>query len=85
VKLRSLGEQSDRLLAVLDQLYGTGQHPRKMRDQAGFTAISLEGDPSHLDAGATKIKLFFESDDESRYAELYLNIDLKAGKLELAE
>lgn len=32
-----------------------------------------------------KIKLFFESDDESRYAELYLNIDLPATRLELAE
>ena len=83
--LRSLGVQSDRLLVVIDELYGTAQHPRRMRPQTDFTGISLEGDPRHLNAGATKIKLFFESEDEKRYAELYLNIDLGAAKLELAE
>ena len=85
VGLRSLGVQSDRLLVVIDELYGTAQHPRRMRPQTDFTGISLEGDPRHLKAGATKIKLFFESEDEKRYAELYLNIDLRAAKLELAE
>jgi len=85
VMLRSLGPQSDRLIIALDDLYRTGQHPRGMRGETGFTGISLEGDPRHLKAGPTKIKLFFESDDESRYAEFYLNIDLGAATLELAE
>src|SRR5919198_955247 len=56
VSLRSLGEQSDRLIVVLDELYATGQHPRRMRQQTEFTAITLAGDPSHLSAGPVKIK-----------------------------
>ena len=85
VMLRSLGPQSDRLLMAIDDLYRTAQHPHGMRRETEFTGISLEGDPRHLKAGPTKIKLFFESNDESRYAEFYLNIDLRAATLELAE
>ena len=85
VTLRSLGEESDRLLRAIDELYGTRQRPQKMRQQTQFTAITLGGDPRHLEAGPVKIKLLFESNDESQYAELYLNIDLGRGSLELAE
>ena len=85
VTLRSLGVQSDHLLVVIDQLYGTAQHPLKMRPQTPFTAITLGGDPRDLQAAPVKMKLFFESDDESRYAELFLNIDRGAHTVELAE
>jgi len=85
VEFRSLGEQSDRLLAALDELYGTKQRAKKMGAQTEFAAISLGGDPVHLRAAPVKLKLFFESDDESRYAELYLNIDMGTGTVELAE
>ncbi len=74
VKIRSLGEQSDHLLTAIDQVYGTALHPHSMSRQTEFT----------ID-GPVKIKLFFESNDESRYAELYLNIDVGATRLELAE
>jgi hypothetical protein len=50
-----------------------------------FTGLSLEGDPSKLDDGEVKIKLFFESNKEEAYAELYTNIDLPSKKLEFAE
>ena len=85
VEIRSLGEQSDRFLAALDELYGTKQRAQKMGAQTKFAAISLGGDPAHLKAAPVKLKLFFESDDESRYAELYLNIDIGTGTVELAE
>jgi len=85
VALRSAGEGSDRLLGAMDELYATAQHPRKMRTQTSFAAISLEGDPRDLKAGSTKLKLFFESDDETHYAELYLNIDWKTAKVHLDE
>ena len=85
VEVRSLGEQSDRLLAALDELYSTRQRATKMGVQTEFAAISLGGDPTHLRAAPVKLKLFFESDDESRYAELYLNIDTGTGTVELAE
>jgi hypothetical protein len=85
VTIGSLGEQSDRFLTALDQLYGTKQHVRKMGAQTEFTAMSLGGDPTHLRTAPVKLKLFFESDDDRRYAELYLNIDVGAGTVELAE
>ena len=85
VKIRSLGEQSDHLLTAIDQVYGTALHPHSMSRQTEFTAITLGGNPTRLIDGPVKIKLFFESDDESRYAELYLNIDVGATRLELAE
>jgi hypothetical protein len=85
VDIRSLGEQSDRFLAALDELYGTKQRAKRMGARTAFTAISLGGDPAHLRAAPVKLKLFFESDDESRYAELYLNIDVSTGTVELAE
>jgi hypothetical protein len=50
-----------------------------------FTAISLGGDPRDLAKEPVKIKLFFESNEEDRYAELFTNIDLKARKLNINE
>jgi hypothetical protein len=85
VEIRSLGGQSDRFLTALDELYGTKQRATRMGAQTEFAAISLGGDPAHLKAAPVKLKLFFESDDESRYAELYLNIDMGTGTVELAE
>jgi hypothetical protein len=51
----------------------------------GFTAISLGGEPADLGKGPAKIKLFFESDAEDRYAELYTNVDLASGVLQIHE
>jgi len=85
VTIGSLGEPSDRFLTAVDQLYGTKQHVRKMGAKTEFTAMSLGGDPTHLRTAPVKLKLFFESDDESRYAEFYLNINVGAGTVELAE
>src|SRR5262245_26816490 len=45
VELRSVGKESDTLLRVMDQLYGTQMHPRRMRAGTTFTGITLEGDP----------------------------------------
>jgi hypothetical protein len=85
VILRSTGEASDRLVKVMDALYETKLAPAGMLTATEFTGISLQGNPSALEAGPVKIKLFFESKDEERYAELYLNVDLKASRVELHE
>jgi hypothetical protein len=69
----------------MDELYGTKQAPKGMKKATEFTAISLEGDPRHLANELTKTKLFFESNAEDQEAELFLNIDLKKGKLYLNE
>ena len=73
------------LLQILDQLYATKLQPTTIRPTTAFTAISLGGEPSDLTKGPTKIKLFFESDAEDRYAELFTNIDLANGVLQIHE
>jgi hypothetical protein len=85
VTYRSLGAPSDALIQVLDQLYNTKLHPTTLRPSTSFTAISLGGEPADLKKGPTKIKLFFESDAEDRYAELYTNIDVARGILQIHE
>jgi hypothetical protein len=85
VSYRSVGAESDLLLHVMDELYGTKQSPKAMNKATEFTAITLEGDPRDLAKGPVKIKLFFESNAEDQYAELFTNIDLKARKLYINE
>ena len=85
VRLRSTGPGSDALLKVMDSLYGTHLSPVRMGPSTEFAAISLEGDPARLHAGPVKLKLFFESDDEDKYAELYLNIESERSRLYLNE
>jgi len=82
---RSVGAESDLLLQVMDELYGTKQAPKAMKKVIEFTAISLGGDPRDLAKEPVKIKLFFESNAEDQYAELFTNIDLKARKLYINE
>lgn len=85
VRLRSVGAASDEFVKVLDRIYETEITPRHMAATTAFTAASLEGDPGRLDAGPTKLKLFFESEHDDRYAELYLNVDVRSSRVELIE
>lgn len=85
ILIESLGEASDALVQAIDRLYGTQAGAQRMQRATRFTGISLRGDPSHLDAGPAKIKLFFESETEGRYAEVFLNIDSQAGSIEFNE
>lgn len=85
VTYRSLGAPSDAFLQVLDQLYDTKLRPTTIRPDTTFTGISLAGEPADLMKGPARIKLFFESGAEDRYAELYTNIDLSKGLLQIHE
>ena len=85
ISLKSVGTDSDALIQVLDELYQTKLTPKTMHDETPFTGISLEGDPGELSMGIAKIKLFHEKGGEEAYAEAFINIDLKAGKVELRE
>jgi hypothetical protein len=85
VELRSLGPESDALVRAVDNVYGTRVSPKSMNASTLFAVISLEGSPEDLSLGPVKLKLFFESDDEERYAELFLNIDQAAGRVHLDE
>lgn len=85
ITYQTLGPASDAFIEVLDQLYTTKLQPRTIRPKTDFAGISLEGEPANLTKGPLKIKLFFESEAEDRYAELYTNIDLANGVLQIHE
>jgi hypothetical protein len=85
VTYRSTGPDSDAFIQVLDELYGTKLSPKEMGRETQFNGISLEGDPGDLAKGPARIKLFFESDKEEAYAELFTNIELAAHRLEFRE
>jgi hypothetical protein len=82
---RSVGAESDSLLQALDQLFGTKQASKRMKNEAPFSALSLEGDPRDLEKGPVKLKLFLEGSARNQYAELLTSIDLKSRKLYLSE
>lgn len=81
VTYRSVGSDSDSFVQVLDGLYDVKLRPTTMRKETLFSGLTLEGDPRDLSKGEVKIKLFYESNDEDKYAEFYTNIDLASRKL----
>jgi hypothetical protein len=85
VTYRSIGAESDALLQIMAELYGTALHPKAMRKERQFTGISLEGQPANLERGVTKIKLFYETDIEDQEAELFTDIDLQHAVLQINE
>lgn len=85
VTYHSTGIESDSFIQTVDELYGTKLSPKMMSKQTRFTGISLEGDPRDLSKGSTKIKLFFESENDDEYAELFSNIELDTRRFEFHE
>lgn len=85
VTWRSVGGESDGLLRVLDELYGTECAPAAMAKLTDFACVSLSGDPRELRNGPVRAKLFFEAEDQEGNAELYVNVDLAANRLEIRE
>jgi hypothetical protein len=85
VVFEAIDERSNAFIQALDELYGTGLHPKVMRDATVVNAVALRGEPADLAKGLTRIKLFFGSEDEEGYAELYTVIDLEKKRLYLSE
>src|SRR3954463_5904750 len=82
----SIGPESDALLAAIASLYRVSAPSAKFAPRVGAVAIALQGNPSSVVSEPVKFKAFFNAKaDESRYAELYTNIDLGKKKLELFE
>jgi hypothetical protein len=85
VVLRSVGSASDEFVQALDALYGTNVGVRHMRRETRWRAVGLADDPRRLVEQPVRMKLFFEHDDEARYAEVYLNVDVKGERVEFHE
>jgi hypothetical protein len=91
INIESIGAASDYFVATLANLYGGTLRPTNMAPIVTFTAISLEGIPTQLEKGRTKIKLFFEPQEDNDdaydryYAEHYLNIEMSSRVVEFHE
>jgi len=81
----SLGKESDLFLAALAQLYKVDTHACHFARRASTTAIPLEEKPINIQATDLKFKVFFNTDSASKYAELFVNVDVPNRVLELAE
>ena len=84
-ELVSVGSESDAFLQLIDEVYGTGFGHRKMRERVPFLAVRLAGNPARLEHEPARMKFFFESDAEERYAEFYINIDVEAQTVQFHE
>jgi hypothetical protein len=84
VRLESLGQQSDAFLSSLGELYHSPV-ATTMRRSASFDFIPLKGTPATLANGELKLKLFCHEQRGDQYCELYLNTNLPAGTVEIAE
>jgi hypothetical protein len=85
VTLRSIGAPSDSFVSALAQLYGDPISKPKMLATIPTEAVGLATDPRALRSSPVKMKLFFHSDAQPRYAELFLNIDRTGGVVQVHE
>jgi hypothetical protein len=85
VRIRSIGQESDRFVALLSREYALGKTYSVMAPLTEFPAVSLEGNPANISSGPLRMKLFYEGMSEDRYAEVYANIDLRSKRLEFHE
>jgi hypothetical protein len=85
IAFRSVGAESDAFVRALAQIYRLNASALAMKPEVVFEAISLEGDPRRLEAQKVAIKLFYEPENQKRYAEAYGNFDLPSRKFYFKE
>lgn len=76
------GEESDRLIKVLAELYGSKRKPRRMIDEESFTVIALHQGDLDWNQETVDLKIFGRDDepiDEKNYYESYFNVDFAGG------
>ena len=84
VTLRANDGASDAFVGVLAKLYRLPSRPHMLAEVAA-QAVGLGTDPRELMSSRAKMKLFFHSDIENRYAEVFLNIDRSAQVVQFHE
>lgn len=93
LQLKTCGESSDNLLALLSKLYKLkGDTARHFITSANLAFVDLNefakakfGKDAISHTDAKEMKLFFETEDPEDYAELYVNINEKEHWLEVRE
>ena len=56
-----------------------------MSKEVSFNAVCPDSNPRRLTDGPVRMKLFFESDEEDRYAQFFLKIDTASSIVEFHE
>lgn len=82
VIFRRSGEESDRLICVLSDLYGIPSPEITMVEEERFTGIGLYNGYVDMEENPIKIKLFGRDGEpfiEEEYNESFFNLDLKNG------
>jgi len=85
VQYRSLGPESNAFVRHLAQAYGRPVARSVMPQETHFAAIALSGNPMTFEGGKVNMKLFYESDNEDLYAEVYTNLNPKERLAEFRE
>ena len=83
--IRSTGQESDAFLSLLAEKYGNGPSALRMVREVSVTTAMLEGTPTTMDKKPFKMKVFFEHGGEDKYAEIFINVDIKKMKLEFRD
>ncbi|MGO8836727.1 MAG: hypothetical protein ACLQQ0_04840 [Limisphaerales bacterium] len=81
----SIGLESDALLAALSELYKMPVDMGPMRTKTRVAVVGLANDPRLLSETPTHMKLLFESEEPSHYAEVFVNVIAPERRIELHE
>lgn len=82
VIFRRSGDESDRLITTIANLYGLEVDQLKMVEREKFTGIALHQGELEMEVEPIKVKLFGNDSEESNpddYYESFFNLDLKNG------
>jgi hypothetical protein len=77
VELGSIGSESDAFVRVLSEVFGLPSSEPEMVTPMSAQAASLAVDPRAIESRPLPLKLFLNSPNEDRYAEVYLEIDVR--------
>jgi hypothetical protein len=85
-QFRSIGAPSNNFVALLSRQYKLETLSLTMVATVDASVVGLQGDPANVLNGLTKMKFFFyDSGPESRYAEVFVNVDAKQRIVEFHE
>jgi hypothetical protein len=82
--LGSIGMESDEFLNLMGESYGLNISKGFSPNKIFFTILPLETENFDIEKQSINTKIFFEQSQE-QYAEMFLNIDLPTGYIELKE
>lgn len=85
VTVRAINGASDAFVELLAKLYALPLSHHRMLSEVAAVAVGLGTDPRELMSAPAKMKLFFHSEVEDRYAEVFLNIDRAARVVQFHE